>query len=80
MNFFKEQNFLTKIFIIVKNFILEIFVKLFFSQILSKIKNKMTSILYQWILLFDIKNGYSDSFWRYKIIPPRDRFSAFYYI
>ena len=54
-------------------------VKLFFSQILSKIKNKMTSILYfdQWILLFDIKNGYSDSFWRYKkIIPPRDRFWA----
>ena len=31
----------------------------------------------QWILQFDLKKGYSDSFWRYKkIIPPKDRFWA----
>jgi len=54
-------------------------IKLLISQLMLRLKSRLISLFYfnQWILLFNIKKGYSDSFWRYKkIIPPKDRFWA----
>ena len=57
--------------------------KLTFNKVLEKIshlyRNKF--VLDQWILMFDLKEEFSSSLWRYKkIIPPVDRFWADPYI
>ncbi len=48
-------------------------------KFLSKIKRSLTYRLYfdQWILLFDLRDAFSSSFWRYRrLCPPKDRFWA----
>jgi len=52
---------------------------LIFKKSLIKIKNVANNKLFfdQWILMYDLKDTFSSSLWRYKkIIPPKDRFWA----
>lgn len=51
----------------------------FFRHMGRIIKSGLYSLFFfdQWILMYDLRNGISSSFWRFKkIIPPRDRFWA----
>ena len=53
--------------------------KLTFNKVIEKFKVLYENKVYldQWILLFDLKDQFSSSLWRYKkIIPPKDRFWA----
>ncbi|HVH68731.1 MAG TPA: hypothetical protein VM716_12760 [Gemmatimonadales bacterium] len=52
---------------------------LLIKQLLRYAKRKLHAVVFsdQWILLFDLRNGPSESLWRFKrMIPPRDRFWA----
>lgn len=55
------------------------FVMLLTRHLVRNVKRKLRQMLFpdQWILLFDLRSGLSESLWRFKrIIPPRDRFWA----
>jgi hypothetical protein len=55
------------------------FVRLFTKHLVRNAILKLRRLLFpdQWILLFDLRDGLSQSLWRFKrIIPPRDRFWA----
>jgi hypothetical protein len=52
---------------------------LLWKKLLQKCRRKWNDVLYfmQWFLLYDIREGISTSFWRFKhITPPKDRFWA----